>query len=258
MAKKCAFCTRSADSREHIFSDWMLRMLPPNERYHFTERVTATGEYRRYTQRKINLKAKVVCTSCNNTWMGDLENNHLKPAIKELLFGNEITILALKKLIPISAFMFKTLVAANHRELATVTPFFPSTERNRFRLALRIPPGVQVWIARRNTVAGKYYGFWKSSHGGTQKASYGFSIYACTWNFQNVVLQALAIKWNSKRRRNTLKPMTFLQEQRWNDSAIPIWPPPSNDVHWPPPLDLSNNALHEYSDRWDSIQVTFL
>jgi hypothetical protein len=57
--KKCAFCTRPADSREHIFSDWMLRIVPTKERFAFNERIVQSGEYTSYKGRKVKLKAKV-------------------------------------------------------------------------------------------------------------------------------------------------------------------------------------------------------
>src|SRR5438094_5219187 len=217
MARKCAFCTRPADSREHIFSDWMLRMIPPGKRYRFTERIIKTGEFKRYQKRKVHIKAKVICTACNNNWMSVLENDHLKPAAQDLLFLKKPTILGPKETVPIAAFAFKTLVIANHKDLTT-TPFFPASERFKFRRELRIPDGVQIWMASRHGPAGEYYGFWQSSEGHTnQLPRYGFRIYNCSWNFQNLVLQILAGHWNDKRRRRTLPFPGVIPYERWNN-----------------------------------------
>jgi hypothetical protein len=257
MPKKCAFCTRPADSREHIFSDWMLDMLPPGERYIFNERNVKTGEYIRYGGRKVKLTAKVVCTHCNNGWMSDMENLSAKPAMTNLLMGEYIAILDAKALTSIATFAFKTLVIANHKDLRT-TPFFPSAERNRFRCDLVIPNGVQVWMATRQVIPGKYYGFWKSLKGASDQPSrYGFSNYACTWNFQNLVLQILATKWKDKRRRKTIPMGTVVQHDYWDDAAIPIWPLGGGELQWPPPACLGEEAFVPFRDRFDRCSFTF-
>jgi hypothetical protein len=255
--KKCAFCTRPADSREHIFSDWMLKMIPPNERFHFNERVVTTGEYKRYNTRKVKIKAKVVCTTCNNTWMSVLENNHVKPAAKHLLILKTPTILGPKEVVPIAAFAFKTLVMANHKDLNT-TPFFPSSQRFKFRRDLSIPDGVQIWMASRHGPAGKYYGFWQSSWGQTDQLSlYGFRIYNCTWNFQNLVLQILAGQWKDKRRRRTEPFPALIPYEGWNDGTILIWPPDGKSFRWPPPLYIGDDALQAFRDRWNRVELKF-
>src|SRR5438067_11023373 len=125
--KKCAFCTNPADSREHIYSDWMVQKLPRNELWHFNERLRS-GEYVSYKGRKVQLKTKVVCTACNNRWMSDLENKHMKAATDDLLMGNNIATLHAKEIAAITAFAFKTTVLENHKDLRTTT-FFPASDR---------------------------------------------------------------------------------------------------------------------------------
>jgi hypothetical protein len=256
MPKKCAFCTHPADSREHIFSDWMLEMLPPDQRYIVNERIATRDEYVRYPVRKIKLKAKAVCTPCNNNWMNDLEGR-LKPVLQHVLFDELPKTFGLTDLATIAAFAFKTLVLANHKDLRGA-PFFAAVERFRFRRELRIPAGAQVWMASRKTIAGKYYGFWKSAQGKSEKRlGYGFSNYICTWNFQNIVLQIVATKWQDKRRRNTVPPFAFPQDDYWKQASIPIWPLPSAYIQWPPEFYLGDKTLLEFRDRWDKITINF-
>ena len=258
MPKKCAFCTRPAESREHIFSEWMLDMIPVGERFTFNERNPKTGEYFRYGGRKVNLKAKAVCTPCNNGWMSDMENDVAKPAMARLLFNEHPTVLDVKALTGIAVFAFKTLVLASHKD-STTPPFFPFADRDRFRRNLVIPNGVQVWIATRKALPGKYYGFWKSVKGTSDQPSrYGFSSYICTWNFQNLVLQILARKWNDKRRRRTIPMGAIVQNDYWNDAAIPIWPLKGKGLQWPPPAYLGEESFFPFRDRFDRFEVSFL
>jgi hypothetical protein len=255
MPKKCAFCTRPADSREHVFSEWMLDTIPRGERFVTNERNTRTGEYVRYGGRKVKVTAKVVCTPCNNGWMSDLENLVAKPAMGKLLMGQSTAVLDATALKSIAIFGFKTLLIANHKDL-TAPPFFPSADRVRFRQNLLIPHGVQVWIASRKVIPGKYYGFWKSLKGGSEQPSrYGFSIYVCTWNFQSLVLQIFAWKWKDKRRRKTIPLDTIVQSEYWDDAAIPIWPLSGRELQWPPPAYLGDETFLAFRDRFDDWSI---
>jgi hypothetical protein len=255
MAKKCAFCTRPADSPEHVFSQWMLDLLPPNERYVCNERLFSRDEYIQYQRRKIKIVAKVVCTPCNNNWMSNLEGR-LKPILQDVFLNELPTTFGHTDLATIAAFAFKTTVLANHKDLKS-TPFFSAAERFRFRRQLRIPDGVQVWMAsRRETIAGKYHGFWKSAQGKSEKYfGYGFANYICTWNFQNVVLQIVATKWQDKRRRNTVPPFAFPEDDYWKQASVLIWPLPPTAIQWPPIFYLGNSTLFKFRDRWDTIRI---
>jgi hypothetical protein len=256
MPKECAFCSHYADSREHVFSDWMLGMLPPKQRYIFTERVVKRDEYVRYAGKKIKIKAKVVCTTCNNGWMSDLEAL-CQTAMGHLLFNDSLSVLRPDALNTIARFAFKTLVIANHKGLATV-PFFSFSIRQDFRLYGHIPDGVQIWMATRKIIAGKNYGFWKSSHGETDKCfPHAFAMYGCTWNFQNIVLQISAARWQDETRRNSLPPLMFPQDDNWEKASLTIWPLPSGNIQWPPLFYLGDDTLPGYRDRWDTFSVNF-
>ena len=230
-------------------------MLPSKERYILRERIPATGELLKYPTKKIKVVAKVVCERCNNTWMSRLEDEHLKPAIENLLFSENRTTLTAKEIVAISAFAFKTLILANHKDL-TSAPFFPRVQRFRFRRELRIPDGVQIWMASRKALAGKYYGFWRSAGGGVnEKSPYSFRLYSCTWNFQNIVLQALGTKWdNSTQRKN--EPPSLSPSSEWERAAVLIWPPRGNLIFWPPPFYLGDNTIEAFTDRWNEFRIT--
>ncbi len=254
--KKCAFCLRPADSPEHVFSQWMLDLLPPNERYVCNERIVSRDEYVRYERRKIKITAKVVCTPCNNGWMSNLEGR-LKPILQDAFFDELPRLFSPTDMSSIAIFAFKTLVLANHKDLKT-TPFFSATERFRFRRELRIPDGVQVWMATRKIIPGKYYGFWKSLKGASDQPSrYGFSMYLCTWNFQSILLQILSMKWKDKRRRKTVPMSSLVQPEHWNDAAIQIWPLAGGNIQWPPPMYVGGDTLLAFRDRFDRCSVSF-
>jgi hypothetical protein len=254
MPKKCTFCTKPADSREHIFSDWMIRMLP-RTMWHMNERLNS-GEYVSYKGKKVKMTARVVCGECNNGWMSQLEDQHAKVAMQHLLLGNNVAMINFKDMAAIAAYAFKTTVLANHKSL-TRTPFFSPAERFRFRRTLQIPNGVQVWIACRKSI--RYRGVWTSSFGKfNKKDTLSFSYYVCTWNFGNVVLQLLAGKWDSKERRKTIPFPGVPQSEYWKHGVVQIWPLPISDVEFPPPKVIGDDTFEAFSDRWETIDTPTL
>jgi hypothetical protein len=253
--KKCAFCPRRADSDEDVFSKWMLRMLPRKEQFRAIERVVATDTYLTHFQKRPYVKARAVCSSCNNNWMSVLENNYAKPAMEPLLFGNVRRVIPYEVTLAIAIYAFKTLVIAVHKDLK-LPAFFTVAERVAFRRHFIIPSGVQIWMAKREIPAGKYRYHWESAYGNSQpKASCSYINHMCTWNFQNVILQILASKWQNKLRRNRV-PIPFIEQQGyWSDRAIPVWPSNEVDIQWPPPVEIGDNAIKGFAERLHQTQI---
>jgi hypothetical protein len=258
--KKCAFCTRDADSPEHIFSDWMIELLPSDQRYVCNERIVTRDEYIRYQRKKIRFVARAVCTPCNNGWMSDLEGA-LKSIIGDVLVGNwgASKTFTVEQQKTIAAFAFKTLVLANHKDLGKKRPFFTRKQRSLFRRNLAIPAGVSVFMAVRENFPGKYYGFWKSTSGDSKEKNipYNWSLYACTWNFQNIILQAIGMKWKTYAYRKIQAPLTFPELEEWAPASTAIWPPTVANLEWPLEFYLGPNSLLAYRDRFESVNVRF-
>ena len=100
---------------------------------------------RRWSATTINLKAPVVCGPCNNGWMSDLENDHAKPVMQDMILHGAPRMLQPSDIASIAAFAFKTTVVTDHMHPRR-KPFFSSATRYRFAASLAIPDGVQMWI----------------------------------------------------------------------------------------------------------------
>jgi hypothetical protein len=75
----CIFCgaTDRKMSNEHLWPQWIRRLLPPEAqktgvRYDFD---TDAGRVRSFETRLFELKVKDVCETCNSGWMSDYETN---------------------------------------------------------------------------------------------------------------------------------------------------------------------------------------
>lgn len=67
----CIFCGERANSREHLFPEWLQRLFPADEMaVHFCQ---VNGEERCWEKRRFSEKTRRVCRDCNVGWMSRLE-----------------------------------------------------------------------------------------------------------------------------------------------------------------------------------------
>lgn len=152
--KTCLFCSKRADSREHVLPQWLLRCCDPEKKGIFPVTVGryVAGKGYRDTRNQISLafKARIVCEQCNCGWMATLESkvDHiLKP-----LIGKEFPILSHCHLEELRT--DASLIALWLAKTALTTSFaLPSKQRLPDVLARHIaqqqvPPGIRVDVAK--------------------------------------------------------------------------------------------------------------
>jgi hypothetical protein len=119
--------------------------LFPSARVNF-EKVEQDGSVsRRWQSIGLDMKAKVVCKPCNESWMSAVEANHAKPAMSDLILGKPVAEITTAQAHSISLFAFKTAVIANQM-VPEDECFFDISERYAFRESLSIPPKVGMWL----------------------------------------------------------------------------------------------------------------
>jgi hypothetical protein len=94
-SKTCIFCGNSPTTREHIWADWLKRYIPknlPNYTSGFTiwdegaKQTKTTGT--RWGGDPRSRRLQIVCASCNEGWMHDLQDA-VKPILVPLLRGEK-------------------------------------------------------------------------------------------------------------------------------------------------------------------------
>jgi hypothetical protein len=257
---RCAFCLRTATlTGEHLWSEWMGDLLP-QERYIFARQFAGEPMLQTWESKEMNAKAKVVCENCNNGWMSDLENEHAKPAMRNLILSDSPVRLGPERIYSITVFAYKAAVIG-HLMQRNVSVFFPAsvfTSRNlrRFADKLAIPSGIQVWVGcigiedPRNGVFRMRYSKTPSA------AANGLKLYICTFGLGRFVLQIVASEWTNGRQRRLSFPM-LTQNPVWNDYTFQVRPMPPRGlfVDWPPVQHISGDRMDEFSDRWKRIAV---
>src|ERR1700760_4060155 len=100
----CLFCPKVATlTGEHIWSEWMSDLLP-GERHLFRRQFAGDPNVRTWESNSVNVKAHVVCETCNNGWMSDLESQHAKPAMQELILSDKPVNLTAERIRSIAIF----------------------------------------------------------------------------------------------------------------------------------------------------------
>src|ERR1700730_13572483 len=74
-SRTCIFCGERADTKEHLFPDWVNRLIEETSFQGQFLEMTAQGiERRRYdSNQAAHLEARIVSHRCNHHWMSDLE-----------------------------------------------------------------------------------------------------------------------------------------------------------------------------------------
>lgn len=133
MRKKCIFCQRDDQkiSKEHILPDWLNKL--------YGEDMTALNEGVRddgtilysYTSKIFQQTVNIVCKSCNNGWMSEMENT-AKPILTKMLKNKNI-VLDKKSQIKIANWAMKTILVMNHNNPAPPErPIIPRSQYSKF------------------------------------------------------------------------------------------------------------------------------
>lgn len=242
MPKKCLFCPRTADSKEHVWSDWILEDLKPAEPIR-----VKIGKHTEVYKDDPAVLVNCVCQPCNNGWMSDLENES-KPFIYPMLHGSGITLSpAAQKLLTRWAVLKTMVIDSINRKR---TPFYTSEERTGFKPPLAfLPVGTSVWLARFSRM-----GF---HAGGTdiwrRVDEVPKAIHACV---TTIAVGHLAIQVVTRHTLPRFASRQISIEDNpwtWDISLSQIWPV-FGDTRWPPRITFTMrgpNTIARLINRWN-------
>jgi hypothetical protein len=239
---KCAFCPETANmSGEHLWSDWMNQLSPGKKQLVIKDKNRQV--IKSWTKPELDWTANVVCETCNNEWMSDIENDHAKPSMSELIVGKLDIPINQERANSIALFAFKTAVIIDHLKRDS-EPFFEESIRYEFKKSRTIPENVDMWLTgfaapgrgEINTLYGK----------GSVSPGVDLTLYVCTYAVEHFVIQTVAHKTNGVREIKT----------NHNFAAIPFWPAIPDNFVWPPSDVLRTiEDFDAFSDRWGFVDV---
>jgi len=263
--RQCIFCPNKADSQEHIWSQWILDLLPEGKDGVFVKRFP-DGSEKSWPTPKPELTVGVVCERCNNGWMSAKLEGPMKEATANIIIHNNKKTFSGGECDVVAAWAFKTMLLANHSNPHT-EPIFSTEQRRGFAHDLTIPKGVQIWTAKRN--AGYLTARYTSELSIMQPAGeiaphlknlpvspYRFQIYVCVFSIGYLLLQITAARWTERKVANLLNFPPIIQGKAFDDYAIPIWPNLGNMiVDWPPRRSVGNDMFDSFCSRMDKFNL---
>ena len=240
MARACIFCGAKADTKEHIFPDWINRLITTAdfEGIAFTiDRGEITEQRTHRATRAAGMKARIVCRACNNGWMSDLEADAEK-LLTPLMLGSQTTLTTEQQL-------FAAFWAVKTSMVGETIQYhddrFSQEDRDIVREQQRPPLRARVSIAAYDMsepVATRYSrGLGKVLRNGTPFIDF----YSHTIQVLHLVF---SVRGTDSLPSADNRSLETLAEPRYME--IPVFPPVEKCV-WPPGLVMDERTIREYS-----------
>lgn len=242
MPYECAFCPATAKlSGEHLWSNWTHSIFK-GKNFTFIQRDSEGEPISIWRSQAVNLRAKVVCKPCNEGWMSNLEFRHAKPALSDLIAGNEITPITQSRADSVAIFAFKTAVVIDH--MRRDTPFFRRSIRHKFARTLTIPDNVQMWLAGFLPMgSGRFRTYYSNS---PNSVGARIKLYVCSYSVGHFIFQVVAAR--------SIGIPSFRPRPGFEHLAIPFWPKIPMGISWPPQDVLRTRIdFDKFSERWGAI-----
>jgi len=265
--RKCIFCDHKADSKEHIWSKWILKLLPDAKDGTFT-RLLRDGTEKTIHLSKPVQTAGVVCErACNNGWMSSKLEEPMRAAVSDIILKNTVKTFSPSDCKTIAAWAFKSMLLANHMT-PKETHYFTEAQRRKFAIDQSIPSGINVWIAQRNAgfVTGRFTSTFRCQNPSGPLTPhlvkpptlprYRVEIYDCIFSIGYLLLQITSTRWAEREVANLLDAPTITQDEVFNFYASPVWP---NDgrtcVKWPPSASVGNDMFDRFCNRFNQFML---
>jgi hypothetical protein len=254
-AKACIFCGTRKVSREHVWSQWISRLIIGDglPGYSWTiERQAPDGSSVVVGQGDgnfISVKARCVCQRCNNGWMSDLEE-HCKPLLGPMILGDGIHLSRADRSDIAAWCALKAMVY--EYALWTTDRIIPADahqwlyDNRKQRLA---PPEMSVWLSAYRGEAQEAGRAWhRRGNAQMERSSLG-QIYWTTILVGHLVFQVAG----------------FAPTQRWQVEhpgearcvSMSLWPVDvASSKKWPPSRILTDGTIHGFAEIEPELLVT--
>lgn len=217
----CVFCGSGPLTNEHTFPKWLV------ERFTGTPMTATAPNGKKWSTTRINIPVGVVCKTCNNGWMSELEAA-AKPILGRMASGERLFLDTRMQSI-ISSWAVKTAMIFEFTLPEDVGAYYTREERSAFRREPHTPPGdttVEVL-----------------SYLGSQRASFApgkigiRTIAGRDWAPSRVCLftfDRMAWRVHSNRWKATTGNDYIVWPHKHFGIALQVWEPTPDGVLWPP------------------------
>jgi hypothetical protein len=236
----CLFCENPANSKEHLWPQWILKQVQTRESVRRT-----IGSAQPVVTANREVEVRSVCVNCNTGWMSALEVES-KPLLGSMV---DDIILNLDVSLQTSAALWATKTAMVVDSVKRRGRFYLKSECESLRTKRDIPPGTKIWM-------GRYFGRSLNASGTdiTFDANQVAKIIdgsVITILIGHLIFQVLTLHARPEfsGQSVTVSP----NAGRWDELLAPIWPISSNSVSCPPRLSFTSYGSFPFASlllRW--------
>jgi hypothetical protein len=242
MAKQCLFCANEANSKEHLWSDWILNRLGMQR-----TRIKM-GKAQASVIDHSAVEIRRVCIPCNGGWMSALESENI-PIIGRLMENTATPLDAAQQTSLALWAVMKAMVldAVNGKNRGH---FFTQNECEALRLHRRIPDKtlVQIGAYVRSGYSADGTIVWLDFPNAVKAAKASVS----TFVIGHLVIQVVTVHHEPEHENAPVQCVT-IRDGEWDQLLLPIWPVGARPVTWPLRTTFNNSgpsSIATLQNRW--------
>ncbi len=240
--RQCLFCGKPADSKEHLWSDWILKSL--KSRNPIVQKVGKAPPSNPFTGA---VTVRCVCTECNNGWMSRLEAR-IKPLVGSLMQDISAPLDAEQQK-DVSLWALKTAMVVEATKSRDIARCYQHADCEQLRLNSSVPPRTKIWLGRFSGSGLLATGtdIWLNVSE-VPKAAHGC---VTTIIVGHLAIQVLTTHIPAKYDNETIN--VSCKMGPWNELLIDVWSL-ADSVMWPPARSFTNDggplSFIALRDRW--------
>jgi len=242
MAKQCLFCADEAHSKEHLWSDWILKRLGTQP-----TRIKMGKAPAKNIPHSV-VEVRCVCIRCNGTWMSALESENI-PIIGRLMENTTTPLDAAQQTSLALWAVMKAMIldAVNAKNRGN---FFTRNECEALRLHRRIPANtvaeIGAYVQKGYSANGTIV--WLDFPNAPKAAKASIS----TFVIGHLVIQAVTVH-HQVEHENTRVGGVAIRDGEWDKLLLRVWPAGTLPAKWPPRMTFSNSgssSIATLQNRW--------
>jgi hypothetical protein len=230
----CIFCGGHGITAEDVWPRWLGRVFGRNRLPGpMTVSFSVSGAAREemgWQAARIKIKAKVVCSRCNNGWMSDLEQA-AEPILAPMLDVARPSVLDTAGQITAATWATKTAMLFEYARPIPGTEHFSDVDRKALMDDLVPPSGVVVWLGRF-VGQNNFCDYLAHSLGSPNTRAQAGLVSTFLIGYLVVQVFAYHLRELGVRNRYRMK----VRPGPWPQSLIQVWPVASPGLTWPPAL----------------------
>jgi hypothetical protein len=242
MAKQCLFCANEANSKEHLWSDWILQRLGTQPMR------IKMGKAPANTIPHSVVEVRCVCIPCNGGWMSGLESENI-PIIGRLM-ENTATPLDSAQQTSLALWAVMKAMVLDGVNAKNRGHFFTRNECESLRLDRRIPGKtvVQVGAYLRSGYSADGTIVWFDFPNAPKAAKTSVSTFVIGY----LVMQVVTVH-HEPGHENAPVQVVMIRDGDWDKLLSRIWPIGTQSVTWPPQATFTNSgssSIATLQNRW--------